>query len=244
MATLSDRFIFSGASNGRAFIWRADLSEVPTASTNSKRLIFPNRLPAFEFQFPEHQQDISLITIDTSTSSLYCSSESQLIYKWNFYKNRQLDEDRMRQFVGGDTPNVVRFNAGGVEPRQVSMKRPLDWNLSSAMRSRFSSGSCSSAAATPSLATASSNATTPTDEKPPLGLITSWIYNCSQQMNGSQSEPPTKRLKTPFATGKCASSQTASKTANNSTKRSTSKRNSRRNLFSNNHKIPEYFRAP
>lgn len=75
--------------------------------------------------------------------------------------------------------------------------------------------------------------------KKPLGLITSYIYNCQTLDGGSQSEPPTKRLKTPHDAPH--SPKVSQSTAKKST---TNKKSTRRNLFCNNRKISEFFHTP
>lgn len=229
MSPLGDNYVLGGASNGRAVIWRADLS-FPSASTSpSDRLVIENRLPTYEFQFSDNE-DICLASFDTSTASLYTTSENQLIYKWSFYPNRQLNIDQLRMAIGGDVPKVVPFRADGLDSRTITLKRPASWSRPITFPNRLQTSD-----AQPAVAEVSSlSKDTSSEPKAPLGLITSWIHNI-RPASGTQSEPSTKRLKTDHCGAAVSQSVTAKRTP---------KRTLRRNLFANNRKISEYFFTP
>lgn len=227
---LGDQYLLSGSSDSRAVIWRSDIT-LPTPSLDDPDLLLIEiRLPIYELQF-DRREDISTVITDYTTHSVYNSSDTQFIFKWNFYLNSPLESERLRSKMDGQPiPTVFRYEANGSESSVVSLKRPSKWNTPSTSKRMGKTSLPLSSNITPS---------TSFMGKKPLGLITSYIYNCQTLDGGSQSEPPTKRLKTPHDAPH--SPKVSQSTAKKST---TNKKSTRRNLFCNNRKISEFFHTP
>lgn len=114
MCTFTDRYLLSGALNGRVYIWNGLIS-LPTAQssdpTDPTSLPIENRYPLYELQF-EEKEDISLVAADTGSMSLYNTSDTQLVYKWNMRPSPYTADRRSGGVRVGD---VIQFNELGFE---------------------------------------------------------------------------------------------------------------------------------
>ena len=124
LATFGDRYLLSGASNGRALIWNSNLS-FPSEpdSPYSTQVTIENRLPVYQLDFYE-KEDISVVCTDDSTSSIYNSSDTQHIYKGNFRPNYKLDVHRLYDEGNGMVPVSRPYRVERNEERIVSVCRP------------------------------------------------------------------------------------------------------------------------
>lgn len=242
--------MLSGSTTGKVHIWNArmTLPPSPEAVQGDQQIIVENRYPIYELNFKT--EDVSLVHGDWGSSSIYNSSENQIIYRWDFHDNHKRFEQYLTSMYVDHIPKCEKIvnteyssssqchNSAPVF--KLSMRRPTIFANESSSTSQVGSVSA------PSVLSSNS----------PFTSITNWINNCqdSRVPNNNSTEHRAKRQKTSQSNLELSSNSTyctpqmkensASDPRNTSLKNSSKSRrskSSRKSLFLNNRKISEFF---
>ena len=204
------RYLLSGSNNGRAYIWNATVS-LPLieqtssclSSTNNEQIRIENRFPLHELCFTD-TEDISLIHGDSSTMSIYNSSDSQYLYKWNFeHASSSASKNRNNMIEWCDFYGPMNMELPKCRTYQYtgSMGRSLQTQIQNNTNQQQYSYITLNRPVTPLTSSLSSSL----KSKQPLSQITSFMYNNkdSKKKSKENCEPQQKTNDDDIINTKC-----------------------------------------
>ncbi|KAJ6223941.1 hypothetical protein RDWZM_002486 [Blomia tropicalis] len=221
ISMFGESYLLGGANNGRILIWNCNYKKVENDNIQI-------RFPSYQLKFQENE-DTSLVVGDFSNMSIYTTSDSQRIFKWNFAPS-PFNEPTIRHQLMGDVPVCQRFPIDSILPTVSKQIQSLH---------------------VPKISHSNTQNVNVGKKQPPL-TITNWMSKspfttskCQNQNTTPQSlENNSKTSLTVMNNENVSKLSKSTSSKNEKQSRGIKRSHSRRNLFSNNRKISEFFRTP